>query len=68
MSVIFITHDLGVVNMADNCRHVCGKSSNTALRMTFLRFEAPYTWALLSSMPDLDTDETPARFLNSAGI
>ncbi len=60
LSVIFITHDLGVVaNMADRVAVMyAGKivEYGTA-EDVFYRAAHPYTWALLSSMPDLDTDE-----------
>ena len=60
LSIIFITHDLGVVaNMADKIAVMyAGKiveygTSNDV----FYAPAHPYTWALLSSMPDLDTNE-----------
>ena len=60
LSVIFITHDLGVVaNMADRIAVMyAGKiveygTSNDI----FYDPRHPYTWALLSSMPDLETKE-----------
>ena len=60
LSVIFITHDLGVVaNMADRIAVMyAGKiveygTSNEV----FYSPAHPYTWALLSSVPDLDTKE-----------
>ena len=60
LSVIFITHDLGVVaNMADDIAVMyAGKiiEYGTADDI-FYRPCHPYTWALLSSMPDLDTTE-----------
>lgn len=60
LSVIFITHDLGVVaNMADRIAVMyagkiveLGKSEDV-----FYDPRHPYTIALLSSMPDLDTKE-----------
>ncbi len=60
LSIIFITHDLGVVaNMADRIAVMYagkvveyGKSDDI-----FYEPSHPYTWALLSSMPDLDTKE-----------
>ena len=61
LSIIFITHDLGVVaNMADDIAVMyAGKiveygSANDI----FYDPRHPYTWALLSSMPDLDTKDT----------
>ena len=60
LSVIFITHDLGVVaNMADRVAVMyAGKivEHGTADDI-FYEPKHPYTWALLSSMPDLDTNE-----------
>ncbi len=60
LSVIFITHDLGVVaNMADRVAVMyAGKivEYGTATEI-FYEPAHPYTWALLSSMPDLDTNE-----------
>lgn len=60
LSVIFITHDLGVVaNMADRIAVMyAGKivEYGTANEI-FYEPRHPYTWALLSSMPDLDTNE-----------
>ena len=60
LSVIFITHDLGVVaNMADDIAVMyAGKivEFGTADEI-FYDPRHPYTWALLSSMPDLDTKE-----------
>ena len=60
LSVIFITHNLGVVaNMADRIAVMYagkiveyGKSEEI-----FYEPAHPYTWALLSSMPDLHTKE-----------
>ncbi len=60
LSVIFITHDLGVVaNMADTIAVMyAGKivEAGTADEV-FYQPTHPYTWALLSSMPDLETHE-----------
>ena len=60
LSVIFITHDLGVVaNMADKIAIMyAGKivEYGTADDV-FYDPRHPYTWALLSSMPDLETKE-----------
>ncbi len=60
LSIIFITHDLGVVaNVADRVAVMYagriveyGRSEEI-----FYNPKNPYTWALLSSMPDLDTKE-----------
>ena len=60
LSVIFITHDLGVVaNMADRVAVMyAGKIVEYGTSEDiFYRSAHPYTWALLSSMPDLDTNE-----------
>ncbi len=60
LTVIFITHDLGVVaNMADRIAVMyAGKIVETGTdEDVFYRPAHPYTWALLSSMPDLDTSE-----------
>ena len=60
LSVIFITHDLGVVaNMADRIAIMyAGKivEYGTADDV-FYAPKHPYTWALLASMPDLETKE-----------
>ena len=60
LSVIFITHNLGVVaNMADRIAVMyAGKivEIGTAEEI-FYEPAHPYTWALLSSMPDLNTTE-----------
>ncbi len=60
LSIIFITHDLGVVaNMADRIAVMyAGKivEYGTAEEV-FYNPQHPYTWALLASMPDLDTNE-----------
>ena len=60
LSVVFITHDLGVVaNMADDIAVMyAGKivEYGTADDVFYDPCH-PYTWALLSSMPDLDTKE-----------
>lgn len=60
LSVIFITHDLGVVaNMADRVNVMyAGKIVETGTsEEIFFEPAHPYTWALLSSMPDLQTKE-----------
>lgn len=60
LSVIFITHDLGVVaNMADRIAVMyAGKIVEYGSAYDiFYDPRHPYTWALLSSMPDLDTNE-----------
>ena len=60
LSIIFITHDLGVVaNMADRIAVMyAGKIvEHGNVDEIFYEPKHPYTWALLSSMPDLDTKE-----------
>ena len=60
LSVIFITHDLGVVaNMADRIGVMyAGKIVEYGTSEDiFYDPRHPYTWALLSSMPDLETKE-----------
>ncbi len=60
LSIIFITHDLGVVaNMADKIAVMyAGKIVEYgSCEDIFYEPAHPYTWALLSSMPDLDTKE-----------
>lgn len=60
LSIIFITHDLGVVaNMADRiCVMYAGKIVEVGTSDDiFYRPAHPYTWALLSSVPDLETKE-----------
>ncbi len=60
LSVIFITHDLGVVaNTADRVAVMyAGKVVETGtVDEIFYDARHPYTWALLSSMPDLETKE-----------
>ena len=58
LSVIFITHDLGVVaNMADRIAVMyAGKIVEYGTsEEVFYEPAHPYTWALLASVPDLDT-------------
>ena len=58
LSVIFITHDLGVVaNMADRIAVMyAGKIvEQGSAEEIFYDPRHPYTWALLSAMPDLHT-------------
>ena len=60
LAVIFITHDLGVVaNMADRIAVMyAGKIVEYGTSEdVFYDPRHPYTWALLSSMPDLETKE-----------
>ena len=74
LSIIFITHDMGVVaNMADRISVMyAGKIVETGTAdEVFYDPKHPYTWALLSSMPDLDTKDkldsipgTPPNMIN----
>lgn len=60
LSVIFITHDLGVVaNMADRVAVMyAGKIVEYGTSdEIFYNPKHPYTWALLSSVPDLETKD-----------
>ncbi|ERJ13136.1 ABC transporter ATP-binding protein [Haloplasma contractile] len=60
ISVIFITHDLGVVaNMADRVAVMYAGKIVEYGRVDELFYtpKHPYTWALLSSMPDLDSND-----------
>ncbi|MBQ6921249.1 MAG: ATP-binding cassette domain-containing protein [Bacilli bacterium] len=60
ISVIFITHDLGVVaNMADRVAVMyAGKIVEYGTEDDiFYDPKHPYTWALLSSIPDIDSKE-----------
>ena len=60
LSCIFITHDLGVVaNMADRVAVMyAGKIVEYGLaEEVFFDPKHPYTWALLSSIPDIDSKE-----------
>lgn len=60
LSIIFITHDLGVVaNMADRIAVMyAGKIVEMGdCEDVFYAPAHPYTWALLSAMPDVETNE-----------
>ena len=60
IACIFITHDLGVVaNMADKVAVMyAGKIVEYGLvDEVFFEPKHPYTWALLSSIPDIDSKE-----------
>ena len=60
LSIIFITHDLGVVaNMADRIAVMYAGQivEYGTAEEVFYSPAHPYTWALLSSMPDLETRE-----------
>ena len=60
LSVIYITHDLGVVAKVADFVNVmyAGKIIETGtVEEIFYDPRHPYTWGLLSAMPDLETDD-----------
>jgi oligopeptide transport system ATP-binding protein len=60
ISVIYITHDLGVVaKVADyvNVMYAGKIVEKGKINEIFYDPRHPYTWGLLSAMPDLDTDD-----------
>ena len=60
ISVIYITHDLGVVaKVADyvNVMYAGKILEKGTIYEIFYDPKHPYTWGLLSAMPDLDTDD-----------
>ncbi len=60
ISVIYITHDLGVVAKVADYVNVmyAGRIVETgSINEIFYEPCHPYTWGLLSAMPDLDTDD-----------
>lgn len=60
ISVIYITHDLGVVaKVADyvNVMYAGKIVERGTVNEIFYEPKHPYTWGLLSAMPDLDTDD-----------
>ena len=60
LSVIYITHDLGVVaKVADfvNVMYAGKIVEKGTVDEIFYDAKHPYTWGLLSAMPDLDTDD-----------
>ncbi|MCI7130271.1 MAG: ABC transporter ATP-binding protein [Lachnospiraceae bacterium] len=60
ISVIYITHDLGVVaKVADyvNVMYAGKIVEKGTINEIFYEPKHPYTWGLLSAMPDLDTDD-----------
>ncbi|MGM0874615.1 MAG: ABC transporter ATP-binding protein [Bacillota bacterium] len=74
-SIIFITHDLGVVaNVADRVAVMYGGKivETGTVDEVFYNPQHPYTWGLISSMPSLDSDDadlyaipgTPPDLLN----
>lgn len=61
LSVIYITHDLGVVAKVADYVNVmyAGRIVETGLiNEIFYEPKHPYTWGLLSAMPDMETDDT----------
>ena len=61
ISVIYITHDLGVVaKVADyvNVMYAGKIVEKGTIDEIFFDPRHPYTWGLLSAMPDLDTDDS----------
>ncbi|MBJ6363883.1 ABC transporter ATP-binding protein [Paenibacillus sp. GCM10012307] len=61
MSIIFITHDLGVVaNIADRVAVMYAGQIVEVGTVDEIFYDPrhPYTWGLLASMPDLDTDNS----------
>lgn len=59
-SIIFITHDLGVVaNVADRVAVMYGGKivEIGTVDEIYYNPQHPYTWGLISSMPSLDTDD-----------
>lgn len=66
LSVIFITHDLGVVaNLADRVAVMyAGKIvEQGTIDEVFYEPAHPYTWSLLTSMPDLNTSSNDELFV-----
>lgn len=64
-SIIFITHDLGVVaNVADRVAVMYGGKiiEVGTVDEIFYNPKHPYTWGLISSMPDLETEEEDELF------
>jgi oligopeptide transport system ATP-binding protein len=60
LTIIFITHDLGVVaNIAERVAVMYAGQIIELGDVNDIYYDSrhPYTWALLSAMPDLDTDE-----------
>jgi oligopeptide transport system ATP-binding protein len=60
LTIIFITHDLGVVaNMADRVAVMYAGQIIEYGNVDEIYYDPrhPYTWALLAAMPDLDTDD-----------
>lgn len=65
-TTIFITHDLGVVaNVADRVAVMYGGQiiEYGTVEDIFYRPEHPYTWALLSSLPQLGSKDEPLTYI-----
>ncbi len=65
-TTIFITHDLGVVaNVADRIAVMYGGQivEYGTVEDIFYHPEHPYTWALLSSLPQLGSKEEPLHYI-----
>ena len=65
-TTIFITHDLGVVaNVADRVAVMYGGQiiEYGTVEDIFYRSAHPYTWALLSSLPQLGSKEDPLSYI-----
>lgn len=65
-TTIFITHDLGVVaNVADRIAVMYGGQivEYGTVEDVFYRPQHPYTWALLSSLPQLGTKNEPLVYI-----
>jgi peptide/nickel transport system ATP-binding protein len=71
VSVILITHDLGVVaEMADRVLVMYGgrKVEYAEIHELFANSMHPYTWGLLRSLPRLDADRHAERLLPIPGV
>ncbi len=60
MSIVFITHDLGVVS--EICDHICVMYAGVIIEkgtsdQIFYEPKHPYTWGLLASVPKVNADE-----------
>ena len=60
MSIVFITHDLGVVS--EICDHICVMYAGKIIErgtsdQIFYEPKHPYTWGLLASVPKVNADE-----------
>ncbi|MDK2907396.1 MAG: peptide/nickel transport system ATP-binding protein, partial [Petrotoga sp.] len=69
MSIIFITHDLGVIaEMADRAIVMYGGEvvESGEIKTIFKRPRHPYTWGLMNSIPRIDKEEE--RLLSIPGV